>query len=114
MQLHEDLAILARQGISHLAIEASSHGLDQHRLDGLRLSAACFTNLTHEHLDYHPSMDAYFDAKARLSNVTPLASNGALRAIGARALATSAEVQSAFTLSPPQVHAPRRCRRTDG
>src|SRR6185295_15895152 len=41
-------------------------GLDQHRLDGLRLSAAAFTNLTHEHLDYHPSMDAYFSAKARL------------------------------------------------
>ena len=66
VQLHEDLAILARQGVTHLAIEASSHGLDQHRLDGLRLSAACFTNLTHEHLDYHPSMAAYFLAKARL------------------------------------------------
>ena len=50
----------------HLAIEASSHGLDQHRLDGLRLAAAAFTNLTHEHLDYHASMDAYFAAKARL------------------------------------------------
>jgi UDP-N-acetylmuramoyl-L-alanyl-D-glutamate--2,6-diaminopimelate ligase len=66
VQLHEDLAILARQGVTHLAIEASSHGLDQHRLDGLRLSAACFTNLTHEHLDYHASMDTYFAAKARL------------------------------------------------
>jgi UDP-N-acetylmuramoyl-L-alanyl-D-glutamate--2,6-diaminopimelate ligase len=66
VHLHEDLAILARQGVTHLAIEASSHGLDQHRLDGLRLSAACFTNLTHEHLDYHASMDAYFAAKARL------------------------------------------------
>jgi len=64
--LHEDLATLAHQGVTHLAIEASSHGLDQHRLDGLRLSAACFTNLTHEHLDYHPTMDAYFAAKARL------------------------------------------------
>jgi UDP-N-acetylmuramyl tripeptide synthase len=52
--------------VTHLAIEASSHGLDQHRLDGLKLSAAAFTNLTHEHLDYHASMDAYFDAKARL------------------------------------------------
>ncbi|MFO1081190.1 MAG: UDP-N-acetylmuramoyl-L-alanyl-D-glutamate--2,6-diaminopimelate ligase [Reyranellaceae bacterium] len=66
VQLHEDLAILAHEGVTHLAIEASSHGLDQHRLDGLRLSAACFTNLTHEHLDYHASMDAYFAAKARL------------------------------------------------
>jgi UDP-N-acetylmuramoyl-L-alanyl-D-glutamate--2,6-diaminopimelate ligase len=66
VQLHEDLATLAREGVTHLAIEASSHGLDQHRLDGLRLSAACFTNLTHEHLDYHASMDGYFAAKARL------------------------------------------------
>ena len=66
VQLHGDLATLAREGVTHLAIEASSHGLDQHRLDGLTLSAAAFTNLTHEHLDYHASMDAYFDAKARL------------------------------------------------
>ncbi|MBS0541344.1 MAG: UDP-N-acetylmuramoyl-L-alanyl-D-glutamate--2,6-diaminopimelate ligase, partial [Proteobacteria bacterium] len=66
VQLHADLATLAREGVTHLAIEASSHGLDQHRLDGLRLSAAAFTNLTHEHLDYHMSMDAYFAAKARL------------------------------------------------
>ena len=66
VQLHEDIAALAREGVTHLAIEASSHGLDQHRLDGLRLSAAAFTNLTHEHLDYHASMDDYFAAKARL------------------------------------------------
>lgn len=66
VQLHADLATLAREGVTHLAIEASSHGLDQHRLDGLRLSAAAFTNLTHEHLDYHASMDDYFAAKARL------------------------------------------------
>jgi UDP-N-acetylmuramoyl-L-alanyl-D-glutamate--2,6-diaminopimelate ligase len=66
VQLHADFATLAREGVAHLAIEASSHGLDQHRLDGVRLSAAAFTNLTHEHLDYHPSMDAYFAAKARL------------------------------------------------
>ena len=66
VQLHADLATLARDGVTHLAIEASSHGLDQHRLDGLKLAAAAFTNLTHEHLDYHPSMDTYFAAKARL------------------------------------------------
>lgn len=66
VQLHADLATLAREGVTHLAIEASSHGLDQHRLDGLKLSAAAFTNLTHEHLDYHPTMAAYFAAKARL------------------------------------------------
>jgi UDP-N-acetylmuramoyl-L-alanyl-D-glutamate--2,6-diaminopimelate ligase len=66
VQLHADLAALAGEGVTHLAIEASSHGLDQHRLDGLKISAAAFTNLTHEHLDYHPDMDAYFAAKARL------------------------------------------------
>jgi len=66
VQLHEDLATLAREGVAHLAIEASSHGLDQRRLDGVRISAAAFTNLTHEHLDYHSSMDAYFAAKVRL------------------------------------------------
>lgn len=66
VQLHEDLATLAREGVTHLAIEASSHGLDQHRLDGVRLAAAAFTNLTHEHLDYHASMETYFTAKARL------------------------------------------------
>jgi UDP-N-acetylmuramoyl-L-alanyl-D-glutamate--2,6-diaminopimelate ligase len=66
VQLHADIATLAREGVTHLAIEASSHGLDQHRLDGLKLRAAAFTNLTHEHLDYHPTMDAYFAAKARL------------------------------------------------
>ena len=66
VQLHEDLATRASEGVGHLAIEASSHGLDQHRLDGVQLSAAAFTNLTHEHLDYHSSMDAYFTAKARL------------------------------------------------
>lgn len=66
VQLQADVATLAREGVTHLAIEASSHGLDQHRLDGLKLSAAAFTNLTHEHLDYHPSMDAYFAAKTRL------------------------------------------------
>lgn len=69
VQLHADLATLAREGVTHLAIEASSHGIDQYRLDGLKLSAAAFTNLTHEHLDYHRTMDAYFTAKARLFEV---------------------------------------------
>jgi UDP-N-acetylmuramoyl-L-alanyl-D-glutamate--2,6-diaminopimelate ligase len=49
-----------------LAIEASSHGLDQYRLDGLRITAAGFTNITRDHLDYHPSFEAYFAAKLRL------------------------------------------------
>ena len=64
--LHRELNILARSGIDHVALEASSHGLDQYRLDGLELSAAAFTNLTRDHLDYHRDMEAYFRAKARL------------------------------------------------
>ena len=53
--LHRSIDQLARDGVTHLAIEASSHGLDQHRLDGLRIAAAGFTNITRDHLDYHPS-----------------------------------------------------------
>jgi len=60
------LAELARAGIDHAAIEASSHGLDQRRLDGVALSAAAFTTFTRDHLDYHGSMEAYLDAKLRL------------------------------------------------
>ncbi len=60
------LAELAQSGITHLALEASSHGIDQRRLDGVSLSAAGFTNLTQDHLDYHATMDAYRTAKLRL------------------------------------------------
>jgi len=66
IQLHKDLADLAAAGIDHLAMEASSHGLDQYRLDGVEVRAAAFTNLNRDHLDYHPTMDAYFTAKRRL------------------------------------------------
>jgi len=64
--LHQDLAALADAGIDHLALEASSHGLDQCRLDGVTIGSAAFTNLSRDHLDYHPSMMAYFAAKRRL------------------------------------------------
>ena len=64
--LHRCLAQLADQGVDRLAIEASSHGLDQARLDGLNVSAAAFTNLTQDHLDYHGTMAAYMSAKLRL------------------------------------------------
>lgn len=66
VELHACLAQLARDGIDHLAMEASSHGLDQFRLHGVRVTAAAFTNLSHDHLDYHKDMDAYLAAKARL------------------------------------------------
>jgi UDP-N-acetylmuramoyl-L-alanyl-D-glutamate--2,6-diaminopimelate ligase len=64
--LHETLAGLAREGVTHLAFEASSHGLDQYRLDGVRIAAAAFTNLGRDHLDYHPTAEAYLAAKLRL------------------------------------------------
>jgi len=64
--LHADLAHLADLGVDHLALEASSHGLDQCRLDGVRIAAGAFTNLTRDHLDYHGSTEAYFKAKRRL------------------------------------------------
>src|SRR5215472_7023703 len=64
--LHRSLDALAGDGVSHLAIEASSHGLDQYRLDGLRIMVAGFTNITRDHLDYHRNFEAYFAAKLRL------------------------------------------------
>jgi len=60
------LADLAGSGVTHLALEASSHGIDQRRLDGVSLKAAAFTNLSQDHLDYHGDMAAYRDAKLRL------------------------------------------------
>ncbi len=67
--LHRSLDALVGEGVTHLAIEASSHGLDQYRLDGLRLAAGAFTNLTRDHLDYHESFEAYLAAKLRLFEV---------------------------------------------
>jgi UDP-N-acetylmuramoyl-L-alanyl-D-glutamate--2,6-diaminopimelate ligase len=64
--LHRELAGLAEQGIDHVAIEASSHGLHQFRLDGISVTAAAFTNLTRDHLDYHGDMAQYRAAKERL------------------------------------------------
>jgi UDP-N-acetylmuramoyl-L-alanyl-D-glutamate--2,6-diaminopimelate ligase len=64
--LHDALAQLARHGVTHLAMEASSHGLAQHRLDGVAIRAAAFTNLTRDHLDYHATAEDYLAAKMRL------------------------------------------------
>ncbi|MDO9524588.1 MAG: UDP-N-acetylmuramoyl-L-alanyl-D-glutamate--2,6-diaminopimelate ligase [Gemmobacter sp.] len=64
--LHAMLSQAAAAGVTHAAMEASSHGLDQRRLDGVRLAAAAFTNLTQDHLDYHHTMEAYFAAKTGL------------------------------------------------
>ena len=64
--LHSDLAELAARKVSHAVLEASSHGLDQRRMDGVKLRAAGFTNLTRDHLDYHGTVENYLAAKTRL------------------------------------------------
>jgi UDP-N-acetylmuramoyl-L-alanyl-D-glutamate--2,6-diaminopimelate ligase len=79
--LHADLARLAAMGVTHACMEASSHGLDQHRLDGVALTAAAFTNLTRDHLDYHSGMEAYAEAKLRL--FTEILPEGACAVINA-------------------------------
>lgn len=72
--IHETLKQLADQGVSHCAMEASSHGLEQYRMDGVELGAVAFTNFTQDHLDYHDTMDEYLNAKLRL--FTQLAPRG--------------------------------------
>ena len=64
--LHRQLDEIAGDGVTHLAFEASSHGLDQFRLDGVRIAAGGFTNLTRDHMDYHPTVAHYLGAKLRL------------------------------------------------
>jgi UDP-N-acetylmuramoyl-L-alanyl-D-glutamate--2,6-diaminopimelate ligase len=64
--LHRSLDQLARDDVTHLVLEASSHGLDQFRLDGVRIAAGAFTNISRDHLDYHPTFEAYLAAKLRL------------------------------------------------
>jgi UDP-N-acetylmuramoyl-L-alanyl-D-glutamate--2,6-diaminopimelate ligase len=66
ISLHKTLDTIAAEGVTHLAFEASSHGLDQHRLDGVRVDAGAFTNLTRDHMDYHPTVEHYLGAKLRL------------------------------------------------
>jgi len=64
--LHRQLDEISADGVTHLALEASSHGLDQFRLDGVRIAAAGFTNLSRDHMDYHPDVAHYLAAKLRL------------------------------------------------
>ena len=66
VELHQLLSDLADAGVTHAAMEASSHGLDQRRLDGVRFAAAAFTNLGRDHMDYHPTVEDYHRAKLRL------------------------------------------------
>lgn len=73
ISLYSGLRELSDHHITHVAMEASSHGLSQHRLDGMPLQAAGFTNLSHDHLDYHGTMEAYLHSKLRLFNdILPL------------------------------------------
>ncbi|MGE0339407.1 MAG: UDP-N-acetylmuramoyl-L-alanyl-D-glutamate--2,6-diaminopimelate ligase [Xanthobacteraceae bacterium] len=78
LSLHELFDRLAREGVTHMAMEASSHGLDQRRLDGVRLAAGAFTNLTRDHLDYHKTFDDYRAAKMRLFETLLPAGAGAV------------------------------------
>ena len=76
VELHRTLDSLTAEGVTHLALEASSHGLDQHRLDGVRIAAGAFTNLSRDHLDYHQTIEDYLAAKLRLFTEL-VAQNGA-------------------------------------
>ncbi len=66
LALHQTLSDLAAEGVTHVAMEASSHGLKQYRMDAVKVTASGFSNLTQDHFDYHPSLQDYFSAKARL------------------------------------------------
>jgi len=83
VEIHELLAKLKQEGVDHLAIEASSHGLDQHRLDGVKIRACGFTNITRDHMDYHPTFDAYLAAKLRL--FTEVVQDGGVAVVNADA-----------------------------
>ncbi|MDR3525999.1 MAG: UDP-N-acetylmuramoyl-L-alanyl-D-glutamate--2,6-diaminopimelate ligase [Rhizomicrobium sp.] len=83
IEVQSILAELKAEGIDHLALEASSHGLDQYRLDGVDIAAVAVTNITRDHLDYHPSFEAYIQAKLRLFR--DLARDGAAAVINADA-----------------------------
>ena len=69
VQLQETLARLRDSGVTKLAMEVSSHALDQHRVDALSFAAGVFTNLSHDHLDYHADLEEYFRAKQRLAGL---------------------------------------------
>lgn len=81
VSIHSTLSILANEGVTHCAMEASSHGLAQYRLHGVKLAAVAFTNLTQDHLDYHPDFEDYRDAKLKLFNeLTPVGAPAVINA----------------------------------
>ena len=82
------MAGMKRMGISHVAYEASSHGLDQYRAEGVPVKAAAFTNFSRDHLDYHTDMDSYFAAKMRLFDEVVAADGTAVMWTGDRQVGT--------------------------
>jgi len=95
VEIHELLAKLKQDGVDHLAIEASSHGLDQHRLDGVTVSACGFTNITRDHMDYHATFEDYLGAKLRL--FTEVVQDGGVAVVNADAAHAQAFIDAAET-----------------
>jgi UDP-N-acetylmuramoyl-L-alanyl-D-glutamate--2,6-diaminopimelate ligase len=96
VSLHETLDRLAGDGVTRLAMEASSHGIEQRRLDGVRLAAAAFTNLGRDHLDYHATVADYLAAKLRLfTDLLPSGSPAVVNADGPEAAAVIAAARAA-------------------
>ncbi len=95
VEIHELLAQLKADGVEHLAIEASSHGLDQNRLDGVRIAAGGFTNITRDHMDYHTSFEDYLAAKLRL--FSHVVKDGGVAVINADAEHAEAFIAAAST-----------------
>jgi UDP-N-acetylmuramoyl-L-alanyl-D-glutamate--2,6-diaminopimelate ligase len=93
VEIHQLLAKLKQDGVDYLAIEASSHGLDQHRLDGVKITACGFTNITRDHMDYHPTFDDYLAAKLRL--FTEVVQEGGVAVVNADAAHSDAFIAAA-------------------
>jgi UDP-N-acetylmuramoyl-L-alanyl-D-glutamate--2,6-diaminopimelate ligase len=94
VMLHETLDAMAGEGVSHLAMEVSSHALAQYRADGVKFSAAAFTNLTQDHLDFHETLGAYFEAKLRLFlDLLPATGAAVVNMDGARSADVAAAAQ---------------------
>ncbi len=95
IEMHALLAQLKRDGVEHLAIEASSHGLDQYRIDGVDVAAVAFTNITRDHLDYHPTFEHYLAVKLRL--FTDIARAGGVAVVNADTEQAEAFIAAAKT-----------------
>lgn len=112
-ELQSVLADMRDDGVETVAVEVSSHALDQHRVDATNFAATCFTNLSHDHLDYHESVNAYFEAKARL--FSPFFTRRAAIHVGdahgeqlARRAVTNGLVVSRFAVDEPSAHVTAR------